>query len=114
MSYPASIGALRIVPLGRAIDRMSGYGDVIPQEALLSSPAIFQVGETVSQALNRAGVDQFSPIGAMVGDLVYENAYLASIARWRANGGNAEPLDALFTNNIVSSIRDILDGLWPF
>jgi hypothetical protein len=115
MSYPGNLGGLRIVPLGRAIDRIQTGGDFfINQDVLLASPVIFQVSETVRGVLEQRGLNQLSsPRRAMAADLIYENAYLASVARGQA--GNPESsLDAAFVNNIIGFTASIWDGLWPF
>jgi hypothetical protein len=113
MSYPANLGGLKVGPLGRAIDRIqSGDNEIINQDALLESPILFQMSETVRGALADASIDQFSPRGAMAADLVYENVYMASIARWQATGGSPD-LSPQLAYGVIDFIRDLLDGLWP-
>lgn len=113
MTYPESAGGLKIVPLRRAMDRIQRIGGDFTQDQLFGSSVIYQISDVVRTKLVESGIHQDSPSGEAIADLVYENAYMATIARWQANA-HTEEVDPTVVVNIIVIVREIIDGLWPF
>ena len=83
MGYPGNIGSLKLVPLGRTIDGVQSGGYGVSEDALLQSVVLFEVSETVRLALEQTNFNQID--SQLAADIVYEDAYLAAIARWAVN-----------------------------
>jgi hypothetical protein len=97
--------------LVRAIDRVQSAGYSVSEAALLESGVITQVDETISQLLADTGFDRIP--SQLAADLVFENAYVAAIARWEVDPMSPASVNADLLNSIIDIIKEILDGLLP-
>jgi hypothetical protein len=110
MAYPGIFERPRFVQLGRAIERVQNAGYDVEEDSLLQSGVILRASATVRQALEEhPEFNEFSP--RLAADRVYEEAYVAAIARWIVNPEHAERVGDQLVNELIDVFRRLLDGL---